>query len=153
MLKMLKRLALTILIGTALLPIAHRKSSPFEASAEESEGGRCGFIGSYGLTLQGKVPVGGDVTGVGIAVVDGKGNLTGSATGTASNWTPATVQSPVTGTYHLNDNCTGTFSLTFSSPASFTLQGTGVIVKEGKELHTVITSPAGFLLTGAGFKL
>jgi hypothetical protein len=36
--------------------------------------------------------------------------------------------------------------------ASFTLQGTGVIVKEGKELHTVITSPAGFLLTGAGFK-
>jgi hypothetical protein len=159
----MKPLLLTVLLGTALLPLtpwkqvgtptpaAERQSSLFEARAAETEGGTCGFTGHYGLTLQGKIPVGGDVTGVGVAAIDGHGKISGSATGTASSGMTLLAQSPISGTYHLNDDCTGTFSLTFDN-VHFTLSGVGVLVHEGRELHTIITSPAGFQLTGTGSK-
>jgi hypothetical protein len=112
--------------------------------------------GNYGFTVQGTKLGGMGPTGqqVGVAMTkfDGKGHLTQIDTVTVDGNVVADFShTPATGTYAVNPNCTGTFTLNFTDgrppvAASF------VVVNNGDEIDTVVTSAGGMegiLATGS----
>lgn len=112
--------------------------------------------GNYGFTVQGTKLAGLGPTGqqVGIAMTefDGKGNLTQIDTVTIDGKVVADfTHPPATGTYHVNANCTGTFTIDFADgrPAVTTAF---VVVLGGMEIDTVVISAGGaqgILATGS----
>jgi hypothetical protein len=103
--------------------------------------------GVYGFTLQGAKlggpgPVGPQV-GVALTDFDGKGGLTQIDTVTINGIVVADfTHAAATGTYTINPDCTGTFSITFTDgrpPITVAL----VVVDNGNEIDTVVTSAGG----------
>ncbi len=116
----------------------------------DDELGRCNdqlIAGSYGFTIVGEKLVGPPFTGaqVGVAMAhfDGNGNfhqidsvtIGGNA---ASNFS----HTPASGTYHVNPDCTGSFTLTFTDGRP-TVTADFVVVENGAEIDTVVTSAGG----------
>lgn len=103
--------------------------------------------GNYGVTIQGTKLVGPGPTGsqVGVAVVeyDGKGNLTQLDTVTINGDVVADfTHTPATGTYSVNANCTGTFTINFTDGRP-TVVTNFVVVDNGNEIDAVVTSAGG----------
>jgi hypothetical protein len=122
----------------------------FSAASAQSDSKACNnelIRGNYGFTVQGTKLGGMGPTGqqVGVAMTefDGKGNLTQIDTVTIDyNVVADFSHTPATGTYTVNKNCTGTFTLNFTDgrppvAASF------VVVNSGDEIDTVVTSAGG----------
>jgi len=103
--------------------------------------------GNYGFTIQGTKLVGPGPTGqqIGVAMTqfDGNGNLTQIDTVTINGEVVADfTHTPATGSYTVNSNCTGTFTIDFTDgrpPVTASL----VVVDNGSEIDTVVTSAGG----------
>lgn len=98
--------------------------------------------GNYGFAVEGTLLAAPDVTlqgrGVTMTHFDGRGNLT-QVDSLLINGSPISDWSPVTGTYHVDANCTGTMNLLPISGGFVNLRI--VVVRHGKEIHTVVWPP------------
>jgi len=100
------------------------------------------LFGDYGFVVEGLLlPAPGVALpgrGVTMTHFDGEGNLT-QVDSLIINGSPVSDWSPVTGTYHVNANCTGTMNILPSAGGFVNLRI--VVVKQGKEIHTVVWPP------------
>ena len=98
--------------------------------------------GNYGFAVEGTLLASPDVAlqgrGVAMTHFDGKGNLK-QVDSLLINGSPISDWSPVTGTYHVNANCTGTMNLLPSTGGFVNLRI--VVVRHGEEVHTVVWPP------------
>jgi hypothetical protein len=105
------------------------------------------IAGNYGFTLQGSKLGGAGYTGpqVGVAMTefDGIGALTQIDTVTVSGQVVADfTHTPATGTYTVNSDCTGTFTINFTDGRPPVVVNF-VVVENGNEIDTVVTSAGG----------
>jgi len=105
------------------------------------------IAGNYGFTIQGNKLGGQGPTGpqVGVAMTefDGKGGLTQIDTVTVSGEVVADfTHSPATGTYRVNSDCTGTFTINFTDGRP-PVAANFVVVEAGLEIDTVVISAGG----------
>lgn len=106
---------------------------------------------SNGITTAASAAGAGTIAEVGTQFFDGNGNTTGTAM-LSGNGTLYSLT--IAGTYTVNSNCTGTFTLNVTFPAS---SGVGtipvpvffVIDNNGTEFQAIETSP-GFVITRVG---
>lgn len=110
------------------------------------------IAGAYGFFLQGTklagTPAGAQV-GVAMTEFDGAGNLTQIDTVTIGGNTVADfTHKPATGTYSVNADCTGTFTIKFTDGRP-TVVTNFVVVSNGNEIDTVVITPSGVLATGS----
>ena len=98
--------------------------------------------GDYGFAVEGQLSPAPGVTlagrGVTMTHFDGEGNLT-QVDSLIIGESPVSDWSPVTGTYHVNNNCTGTMSLLTSTGGFVNLRM--VVVRHDTEIHTVVWPP------------
>jgi hypothetical protein len=105
------------------------------------------IAGNYGFTLTGTKLAGNGPTGqqVGVAMTqfDGVGTLTQIDTVTVAGTVVADfTHTPATGTYTVNSDCTGTFTINFTDgrpPVTVNF----VVVDNGAEIDTVVISAGG----------
>ncbi len=114
------------------------------------------IAGNYAFTVQGTKLAGAGPTGpqVGVAMTefDGKGGLSQIDTVTidgevVADWT----HTPATGTYSVNSDCTGTFTINFTDNRP-TVVANFVVSDNGDEIDTVVISAGGdqgILATGS----
>jgi hypothetical protein len=105
------------------------------------------IAGNYGVSIQGTKLMGPGPTGpqVGVAAVeyDGKGNFTQIDTVTINGEVVADfTHTPATGTYTVNSNCTGTFTINFTDGRP-PVTANFVVVDNGNEIDSVVTTAAG----------
>jgi hypothetical protein len=105
------------------------------------------IAGTYGFTIQGTKLAGqgavGPQVGVAMASFDGNGNFTQIDTVTiAGNVVADFTHAPATGTYTVNSDCTGTFTITFADGRPPVVTAF-VVVRQGTEIDTVVTSAGG----------
>src|ERR1035438_1255271 len=105
------------------------------------------IAGNYGFTVQGNKLGGQGPTGpqVGVAMTefDGKGGLTQIDTVTISGVVVADfTHTPATGTYTVNSDCTGTFTINFTDGRP-PVVANFVVVDSGSEIDTVVISAGG----------
>lgn len=98
--------------------------------------------GTYAFTIHGQIvnPDGSTllVDGLAKTTFDGKGNLT-QLDAVAINGNMAPGWASNTGTYSVNSDCTGTFTVTNGSQAPVHLQM--IIAQSGNTIHDVVTDP------------
>ncbi len=137
-----KRIVMSIAAGLVLVA-----ATAWPASAQTSSP-LCNnnlIRGTYGFTLEGQKLGGPGLTGpqVGVAMTtfDGAGNLTQTDTVTIAGTTVADFTHPqADGTYTVNSDCTGTFTINFQDNRP-TVVVNFVVVDEGKEIDTVVIQP------------
>jgi hypothetical protein len=127
-------------ISLLLLTFALAASSTLMAHA-----GACSnstIRGRYAFTIHGQIfnPDGSTllVDGLAKTTFDGKGNLT-QLDAVAINGNMAPGWASNTGTYSVNPDCTGTFTVTNGSQAPIHLQM--IIAQSGNTIHDVVTDP------------
>jgi hypothetical protein len=103
--------------------------------------------GNYGFSLKGTKLAGmgptGPQTGVAMTEFDGKGTFTQIDTVTINGEVVADFTHPrATGTYTVNSDCTGTFTINFKDDRP-TVVTNFVVVEGGSEIDTVVTSAGG----------
>ena len=112
--------------------------------------------GNFGFTLQGNKlagpgPVGPQV-GVAMAQFDGEGGFTQIDSVTINGVEVSDfTHTPATGTYTVNSNCSGTFTINFTDGRP-TVVANFVVVNNGNEIDTVVVSAGGnqgILATGS----
>ena len=105
------------------------------------------LAGAYGVTVQGTKLGGlgfvGQQVGVALATYDGNGNFTQIDTVTiAGNVVSDFTHTPATGTYTVNSDCTGTFTINFTDGRP-TVVTNFVLVDNGNEIDSVVISAGG----------
>ena len=104
------------------------------------------IAGHYGFTIEGTKLGGQGPTGpqVGVAMTEfnGNGGLTQIDTVTVNGEVLADFTHPATGSYKVNSDCTGTFSLDFTDGRP-PVTANFVVVEDGLEIDTVVTSAGG----------
>ncbi len=105
------------------------------------------ITGAYGFTIQGTKLGGAGYTGqqVGVAMTqfDGIGALSQIDTVTVAGEVVADfTHTPATGTYTVNSDCTGTFTINFTDGRP-PVTANFVVVDGGAEIDTVVTSAGG----------
>jgi hypothetical protein len=113
--------------------------------------------GEYGFAVEGLIlPAPGvavPIRGVHMTHFDGHGNLR-QVDWILVNGNPISDATPVTGTYNVNADCSGTINLLPSNGEFVNLRI--VVVKDGKEVHTVVWPPfdgPGRTVTSVGLKV
>ncbi len=100
--------------------------------------------GDFGFTVEGvilpKPGVSLPIRGVALTHFDGRGNLTQVDHIVFDGLPPAQDWTPGIGSYHINGDCTGTVRIDVPSTGDF-LNLRVVVVKDGKEIRTVVTAP------------
>ena len=128
-------------------------------AAEGGEGRGCSpatLKGDYGFVVTGTRPSGPppapleQMVGVVLRHFDGLGHLTGTENihGSISGLVP---DRQVTGTYSVNEDCSGTMNLT--APGIPPLEMRFVLVDKGKEIRAAVMSPATVMVTANGRRL
>ena len=105
------------------------------------------IAGNYGFTVQGNKLGGpgptGPQVGVAMAKFDGKGGFTQTDTVTISGEVVADfTHTPANGTYTVNSDCTGTFTIDFTDGRP-PVVANFVVVDGGSEIDTVVISAGG----------
>jgi hypothetical protein len=114
------------------------------------------IAGNYGFTIEGTKIAGlgpvGPLVGVAMTEFDGDGKLTQIDTVIINGVVSSDfTHTPATGTYSVNPNCTGTFTINFTDGRP-TVVTNFVVVDNGNEIDTVVTSSGGhtgILATGS----
>jgi len=114
------------------------------------------IAGNYGFTIQGTKLGGlgflGQMVGVAMTEFDGKGGFTQIDTVTVAGEVVSDfTHTPATGTYTVNSDCTGTFTINFTDGRP-PVTANFVVVGGGAEIDTVVTSAGGaqgILATGS----
>jgi len=133
-------------IAAALALLALGLLGPASASASATCTNKL-LTGYYGFTIQGTKlgglgPVGQQV-GVAMAQFFGDGTFTQIDTVTiAGNVVSDFTHTPANGTYAVNSDCTGTFTINFTDGRP-TVIANFVVVGGGAEIDTVVTSAGG----------
>jgi len=83
----------------------------------------------------------GPFANVGTLNFDGNGNLTGTLVNSING---TTVSATETGTYKVNSDCTGTYTVQIS-PLGITSQAYFVIDDSGNEVQIIVTDPGGVI--------
>jgi hypothetical protein len=147
--KRFRRIAL-LSLTVALVGVLGLNIQPGAAAQGNETGEMCGartLHGDYGL-------VGGGVRGLGpgasesfatisLVTYDGQGTFT--AVGVSHGQVTGVRGGPVTGTYYVNQDCTG--GQTTNIPGVPPLEDKFVIVDNGREIRTVVVSPATTIAT------
>jgi hypothetical protein len=114
--------------------------------ARAQDAGACSdktLRGDFGFAVEGVVlPAPGvaiPIRGVHMTHFDGQGSLTQVDHIVVNGIAPALEWTPVTGTYHVNADCTGSIHLIPSTGGFVNLRI--VVVNQGKEIHAVVTAP------------
>jgi hypothetical protein len=135
-------------LWTIAILISVGATSPRQGFAQDSRACNNELIrGSYGFSIQGQKlagpgPVGPQV-GVALATYDGVGGFTQIDTVTIGGTAVADfTHSPATGTYTVNSDCTGTFSINFTDGRP-PVVANFVVVRNGAEIDTVVVSAGG----------
>jgi hypothetical protein len=99
--------------------------------------------GDYGLVATGTrgAPGGGTETFVTVAMVTYDGNGSFTAIGTSHGSATGSRTSATTGTYHVNRDCTGSETTNIPIPGVPPIEDNFVIVDQGREVRTIVTSP------------
>jgi hypothetical protein len=105
------------------------------AKAADKSCSNATLIGPYSDQDTGTIVGVGPFAGVNVDTFDGKGNLTISGISSLNGSVSAGVE---TGTYHVNADCTGTYTVT---GGGITIDAFFVIDHDGNELQIVITDP------------
>jgi hypothetical protein len=105
------------------------------------------IAGTYGFTIQGNKLAGsgpiGPMVGVAMTQFDGIGGFTQIDTVTVDGQVLADFShSPATGTYTVNSDCTGTFTINFTDGRP-PVVANFVVVRHGAEIDTVVISAGG----------
>ena len=117
------------------------------AVAAPSQDGPCStrtLRGDYGFKVDGQLlsgPVQGILRGLAMTTFDGKGGLTQVDFATINGVPRWSGWRPVTGSYTVNPDCTGSAEL-IPSDGSPALKLRLIVVKGGKEIHTVVEGNA-----------
>jgi hypothetical protein len=84
------------------------------------------------------------VIGVVVRLYDGNGHVTqvDNIKGSVSGWFPDRFGA---GTYHVNDDCS--VVIDFEPVPGLFVQERAVIVDNGRELRSIVTTPADFMIT------
>src|ERR1700751_5092444 len=137
-------------IITAVLALCGANALPLCATAQANEHHRCNnrlIQGTYGFTIEGQKlagpgPVGSQV-GVATTTFDGEGNLSQIDSVLIGGSQVANFpHPPASGTYSVNADCTGTFTIEFRDgrpPVTVDF----VVVDYGWEIDTVVLPPPG----------
>jgi hypothetical protein len=138
-------------VSTVMTPVMIICSllAPASSARAASEEGACSnrtIQGQYGGTLEGLFFAAPGVTlpisGVDIINYDGQGNLNEYGGYLVLNGTPpATTGATDSGTYQVNAACTGTAHILVDPSTNFFINLAFVVVRDGKEIHAVITGP------------
>jgi len=151
--ELFKTIALLILVAAAAVGAASAQSTSWACNDVL-------ITGVYGFTIDGAKLVGpgpvGPQKGIAITEFDGKGNLQQVDSVTINGVQVANFsETPTKGTYTVNSNCTGTFTLNFTDGRP-TVTTWFVVVDNGNEIDTVVQGiPAGpgvtqgFIATGS----
>jgi hypothetical protein len=133
------------MIATPVMIICGLLVSGAPARAQSDEDKPCSnqtLRGNYGFALEGLILPAPGVTipirGVHMTHFDGSGTLT-QFDSIIVNGSPIGDWTPVTGTYHVNADCSGTILLHPSTGGFVNLRI--VVVKNGKEIHSVVWPP------------
>ncbi|MBV8867645.1 MAG: hypothetical protein JO210_19760 [Acidobacteriaceae bacterium] len=137
--------------------------SQTDSWARSDDEGTCSnrtLHGDYGFTVEGVIlaipgvmlPPGAalPLRGVGIVHLDGRGNLSQVDHVLVNGMPPPAAWTPGSGTYSLNSNCTGTAVINVPGNPLSPLKLHLVVVKDGKEFHTVVEANA---VTSTGIKI
>jgi len=117
-------------------------SANYSAYAQPPTSGFCtdGLIkGTYGFVVDGEILTPGGpllLKGVAMTTFDGKGGLTQIDSTTANAMGGPGFSAPETGSYHVNDDCTGSFSIVFNDGTAVTTNF--VVTTDGFEIDTVV---------------
>jgi len=99
--------------------------------------------GDYGFTITGQIlsgPAMGPVTGVAMTHFDGEGNLRQVDHVVHNGTLPAEEWRPASGSYTVNDDCTGSAQINFTD-GSPSLNLRFVLAKHNDEIRTVVSNP------------
>lgn len=111
------------------------------AKAEDKGCSNYTLRGTYSQIGTGAITAPPDMAGpfanVGTLVFDGNGGVTG---GLVVNQNGSTAQATETGTYSVNSDCTGTYTVQIT-PFGITSQASFVIDNNGDELEILVTDP------------
>ena len=113
----------------------------------QPEGDRCSertLTGRYGFAIDGQIlsgPLAGVLRGLAMTHFDGRGNLEQVDFATINGIPRWTGWRPVTGTYEVNADCTGTAVL-YPSDGSPTLHLRLIVADRGREIRTVVEGNA-----------
>lgn len=140
-----KRLVLDVvalvLLMLEALGSGYAQSQPHAACNNRLIAGNYGFT-IHGNKLGGQGPTGPQV-GVAMTEFDGKGGLTQIDTVTVNGEVVADfTHTAATGTYTVNSDCTGTFTINFTDGRP-PIAANFVVVKSGLEIDTVVISAGG----------
>jgi hypothetical protein len=131
-----------LLVGVAVA--ATVLSANDSAHAQPSTSPRCNdqlIRGTYGFVVEGERLTGppplGPLKGVAMTTFDGKGGLTQIDSISLNGMAAADFSPPATGSYSVNQDCTGSFSLVFTDgrPAATV---NFVVANNGLEIDTVV---------------
>ena len=125
------------------------------AKADDKGCSNATLRGTFAYTSTGTITsppsIAGPVAEVGTQTFDGKGNTTATA------WLAEVGQLSITGTYTVNPDCTGTFTLQVTFPPS---TGVGVVpvdvffvIDNGGDEFQAIETDAGFVITRIGRRM
>jgi len=143
-----KQGTLAVVLSLLLLPMC--------GAMGRAESGPCSqesLKGEYAFTITGQIlsgPAAGPVTGVAMTHFDGDGILQQVDHVVHNGSLPAMEWRPATGTYTVNDDCTGAAQINFTD-GSPSLNLRFVLAKHGAEIRTVVSNP-GTAITSIGIK-
>ena len=143
-----KQGTLTVVLSLLLLPVCGAMGHAESNSCSQET-----LKGDYGFTITGQIisgPAAGPVTGVAKTHFDGEGNLKQVDHVVHNGNLPAEDWRPATGTYSVNDDCTGAAQINFTD-GSPSLNLRFVLVKDGEEIRTVVSNP-GTAITSIGIR-
>ena len=131
------------------------------ASAREVPHYRCGpwtLRGDYGVLVSGTRPSGPGgplelMVGTAIDTFNGDGTFSqiDNVHGAISGYPASAVDRPGSGTYTLNENCTGTMTLNNEGAPPLTLSI--VVVDEGREIRIAVVDPQPVMVTSTARKI
>jgi hypothetical protein len=134
------------MIATPIMIVCGLLASRASAKDRSEDDRACSnrtLLGDYGFAVEGLIlPAPGvalPIRGVHLTHFDGDGNLS-QIDSLIVNGIPISDWTPVTGTYKVNADCTGTILLHPSTGGTF-VNLRIVVVRHGKEIHTVVWPP------------